>query len=242
MLKEIARAAGMSPSRIHSYLVSLVRAGLAGQDPLTARYDIGPAVLRLGVKALYRLDYVKTSSHAVQRLRELTDFNVLLAIWGERGPVIIEFQRSLFRPLPMNVQVGSSLSLLSTAAGQLFLAHLPRKMTAAHVAHELKLLAAQNSPTQFKTQADIEELISRVRTTGLGRAERVLLPGQLAVSSPVLDQRGQIVSAVSMTAVASRDEFRGESVAVQHLKAVTADASYRLGFSPDERAAAAKKA
>lgn len=49
MLKEIAEAAGMPPSKAHRYLVSLIRSGLVEQDRLTSRYDLGPFALNLGL-------------------------------------------------------------------------------------------------------------------------------------------------------------------------------------------------
>ncbi len=232
MLKQLARAAGMSPSHAHSYLVSLVRAGLARQDDVSQRYELGPLTLRLGIRALYRLDYVKVSADAARRLKDLTDLSVLMVVWGDRGPTIIEFHRSLSRPLPMTVQAGSTLSLLSTAAGRIFLAYLPRKMTETYVANELKVLAVQELPSPFKSHADIDQLIDRIRAARVARAEGILLPGQIGVSSPVFDQDGQVVAAISITAVAIRDEFRDDAVAVQYLKAVTAEASNRLGYDP----------
>lgn len=233
MLKELARAADMSPSHTHGYLVSLVRTGLAQQDDVSQRYDLGPLVLRLGIRALYRLDYVKVSADAAQRLKNLTDFSVLMAVWGDRGPTIIEFHRSLSRPLPMTVYAGSTLSLLSTAAGQIFLAYLPREMTAGYVANELKILSTRAQPSLVKNRANVDKLIDRIRSEGLARAEGVLLPGQIAVCAPVFDRERKIVAAISITAVASREEFRNDAVAVRHLKAATAEASYRLGYDPE---------
>lgn len=232
MLKELARAADMSPSHVHSYLVSLVRTGLAQQDVVSQRYDLGPEILRLGIRALYRLDYVKVSAYVAQRLKNLTDLNVLMAVWGDRGPTIIEFHRSLSRPLPMTVYAGSTLSLLSTAAGQIFLAYLPRKMTAKFVANELKILATQARSSLVKNRADVDNLIGRIQSAGLARVEGVLLPGQIAVCAPVFDRDGSVVAAISITAVANQEEFRDDAVAVQHLKAAAAEASYRLGYDP----------
>ena len=48
MLKDVAASAGMSAAKAHRYLVSFQRLGLVTQDPRTARYDLGPAALKLG--------------------------------------------------------------------------------------------------------------------------------------------------------------------------------------------------
>jgi DNA-binding IclR family transcriptional regulator len=59
MLKDIAAAADMPASKVHRYVVSLVRSGLVEQDPMTSRYDLGPFALSLGLVAVDRLDRVK---------------------------------------------------------------------------------------------------------------------------------------------------------------------------------------
>ena len=40
-LSEVARHCAMHPAKVHRYLVSLVRAGLASQDARTGQYDLG---------------------------------------------------------------------------------------------------------------------------------------------------------------------------------------------------------
>ena len=39
----------MSAAKAHRYLVSFQRLGLVTQDSRTARYDLGPAALKLGL-------------------------------------------------------------------------------------------------------------------------------------------------------------------------------------------------
>ena len=55
-LSEVARNCAMHPAKVHRYLVSLVRAGLASQDARTGQYDLGPAARHLGPEALRRTD------------------------------------------------------------------------------------------------------------------------------------------------------------------------------------------
>jgi DNA-binding IclR family transcriptional regulator len=59
MLKDIAAAADMPPSKAHRYLVSLIRSGLVEQDPLTSRYNLGPFALNIGLVAIDRLDRIR---------------------------------------------------------------------------------------------------------------------------------------------------------------------------------------
>ena len=52
MLRDLAAAAGMSAAKAHRYLVSFQRMGLVVQDPVSTRYDLGPAALRIGLASL----------------------------------------------------------------------------------------------------------------------------------------------------------------------------------------------
>jgi hypothetical protein len=67
MLRDLAAAAGMSAAKAHRYLVSFQRMGLVAQDPLSTRYDLGPAALRLGLASLSRLDAVSSSRATASR-------------------------------------------------------------------------------------------------------------------------------------------------------------------------------
>ena len=65
MLKDVAAAAGMSAAKAHRYLVSFQRLGLVTQDARTARYDLGPAALKLGLASLARLDAMRLARERV---------------------------------------------------------------------------------------------------------------------------------------------------------------------------------
>ena len=82
MLKDIAAAADMPASKVHRYIVSLVRSGLVEQDPATSRYDLGSFALSLGLVAVDRLDRVKLGLAAIDRLRDEINQTTALAVWS----------------------------------------------------------------------------------------------------------------------------------------------------------------
>lgn len=102
MLKEIAEAAGMPPSKAHRYLVSLIRSGLVEQDRLTSRYDLGPFALNLGLVALDRIDRIRLGLLAITDLRDETNETVALTVWSDAGPVVVRWERPR-RPITVNV-------------------------------------------------------------------------------------------------------------------------------------------
>src|SRR5258708_12644987 len=91
-LKELSARAELDPSSAHRYLASFVRCGLVRQDPDT-RYDFGPLALRIGLAAVRRIDPVPLTERALPALVAETGYTPLLAVWSNRGPTVVHWQR-----------------------------------------------------------------------------------------------------------------------------------------------------
>src|SRR5438132_2526917 len=118
----------MSPAKAHRYLVSLIRAGLAEQDRESGRYRLGPLALGLGLAALGAMDVLKSGAEVIADLRAAIDETVLLAIWGNMGPVVARWEESS-RPVATNVRAGWVMPLANSATGRCFAAYLPAALT-----------------------------------------------------------------------------------------------------------------
>src|ERR1700740_601494 len=68
-LAEIARRAGVHPSKAHRYLVSLMRADLVEQDSSRGRYGAGPLAVSLGLARLRDLDFISIATPYLAGLR-----------------------------------------------------------------------------------------------------------------------------------------------------------------------------
>ncbi len=185
-LSEIAKRGSLHPAKAHRYLVSLVRTGLASQDPNTGLYDLGPAARRLGIEALRRTDAVSTASaHAVE-LRDETGHTVNVAVWSDDGPTIVRWDTGM-HALPLVVRVGSTLPLLDSAVGFVFLGYLPASMTA-------EVLKRQKRQRETRTLGpkDICEIKDEVRRTGLGSTANRMIFGLAALAAPVFGADGEL--------------------------------------------------
>ena len=184
LLKDIAVATGMPSSKVHRYLVSLIRAGLVEQDSMTSRYDLGAFVLTAGLVALNRLDRVRLGMAAIGLLRDEINQTTALAVWGDKGPVIVRWERPR-RPITVNVITGTAVSLLMTAAGRAFAAWMPKKTIAPMIAEELK---GGNVPPELKTKAAVDAFLAKVREQGYATIEGShTVPGVEAAAAPVFN-------------------------------------------------------
>ena len=183
-LKALAAHAGMPPAKAHRYLVSLIRCGLAEQDPASGRYRLGPLALELGMAALRDIDVLSLGGEILAELRNEIDETVLLAIWGNKGPVVARWEESS-RPVATNVRAGWVMPLANSATGRCFAAYLPAAMTAPLL--ELPRGASQRYVEQ----------LAEVRARGLSRVQGDLLRGVAAVAAPVFRHDGMIVAVIA---------------------------------------------
>ncbi|MBP0457196.1 IclR family transcriptional regulator [Streptomyces bomunensis] len=207
-LTQIAGACGMQPSKAHRYLVSLARVGLVAQSPSSGRYDMGPAMRRLGVESLRRMDEVALVSDHLPGLRDRTSHAVNLAVWGDHGPVVVRWEYGA-HTLPITVRVGATMPLLNSAMGGAFLAHVPERLTEAVLRGQLEV-AALDAPT-LKRVARIRADVLR---EGVATTVGGVIPGVTSVAAPVFtagDSFPLVVTLVMPGRGVSEQEFAGLS-------------------------------
>lgn len=228
MLKDIAAAADMPASKAHRYLVSLIRAGLVEQDPLTSRYDLGPFALNIGLVAIDRLDRVRLGLTAIAQLRDQINETTALAVWSDNGPVIVRWERPR-RPITVNVVTGTALDILTSASGRVFAAWLNNEAVGKLIAKELK---AGKTPPDLKTRADVDALLATVRADGYSAiSDYYLVTGVEAVAAPVFNFRNEITMVMLAVGVKGMFDTSPESPVVSGVKEAAAALSVRLGYT-----------
>jgi len=232
MLKDIAAAADMPASKAHRYLVSLIRAGLVDQDPMSSRYDLGSFALNLGLVALDRLDRVRLGLTAIADMRDEINQTTALAVWGDKGPVIVRWERPR-RPITVNVITGAVLDLLSSATGRVFAAWMPKKTVAPMIADELK---NAKLPPELKSKAAVEALLAQIRAQGFAATNgQHKVPGVEAVAAPVFNFKNEITMAVLVVGVQGMFDSCADSDVVKCLVRHAEALSLRLGASGEPK-------
>ncbi len=232
MLKDIAAAADMPASKVHRYIVSLVRSGLVEQDPMSSRYDLGPFALSLGLVAVDRLDRIKLGLSAIAELRDEINQTTALAVWSDNGPVIIRSLRP-YRPITVNVVTGTALQLLTSASGRVFAAWLPRQTTAALMARERATLAL---PPSLLSTEGVDALLEQVRVDKLSVVNDYhLVPGVAAAAAPVFNFKHELTLSVLAIGVKDMINLSPDGRVVTALKRCAENLSLRLGHNSQEK-------
>ncbi|MER5435208.1 IclR family transcriptional regulator [Streptomyces sp. NPDC002588] len=221
-LSAIAQASGMQPSKVHRYLVSLGRIGLTSQDPASGLYDFGAAMRRMGAESLRRTNEVAVASGHAMQLRDRTGHSVNLAVWGDRGPIVVSWAYGT-RPLPLTVRVGATLPLLTSSVGQVFLAHLPQSLTDEVLGGEL-----HGRETEW-TGERLAALRAQIREQGHVVTHSGVIPGIISVAAPVFAAGDPLPLAVSVVLPESLGTPDHLAELTRELRDTTAAASHELG-------------
>lgn len=215
MLRDLAAAAGMSAAKAHRYLVSFQRMGLVMQDPVSTRYDLGPAALRLGLASLSRIDAVKLARERVPALLAETGHTLAIAVWGNQGPTMVHWTEAP-QTVPVTLRLGDVMPLLTSATGRCFAAFMGIEgRDAARVEPMIRneLAVLQQLPNTGlalvdvpQSQQAVHDLLAETRRQGMGRVVHSLLPGVGGFCAPVFDAQGRLaLGLVVLGSVATLD-------------------------------------
>ncbi|OSZ73946.1 IclR family transcriptional regulator [Hydrogenophaga sp. IBVHS1] len=220
MLRDLAAAAGMSAAKAHRYLVSFQRMGLVIQDPLSTRYDLGPAALRLGLASLARIDAVRLARERIDGLLNETGHTLAIAVWGNQGPTMVHWVEAP-QSVPVTLRLGDVMPLLTSATGRCFAAFMGDQgrdkeriepMVAAELV-QLKNLPRSGLPLVDvpRNAAEVQAVFEETRRRGLARVVHSLLPGVGGFCAPVFDAQGRLaLGLVVLGSVATLDtEWEG---------------------------------
>lgn len=204
-LSEIGRGCDMPPSKAHRYLASFVAAGLVRQKGRSGHYDLGRAALHLGLAALARHDFVNAAADGLADLSADTGMTVLLSVWANQGATVVRWERGA-SPTDTSMGLGTTLPLLTSATGQVFLAWGPPRAIALARAAQMHRLSRQPDPVPDMDPDDegLAALVARIRAIrarGFASVEGRFIPGLVAAAAPVLDWQGEAQAAVTLVGI-----------------------------------------
>jgi DNA-binding IclR family transcriptional regulator len=225
-LKDLARAADMTPAKAHPYLVSFGKLGLIEQDPVSGQYGLGPLAMQLGLISLQQVDPVRLAIDELPRLAMQLGCTVSIAVWGSAGPVIVRVEEG---PTPVHVAMrhGSPASLRHTGTGKVF--------AAFHTRPEVEQALARENAVGALDEPDFAAELADIRTTGIARVQDEWMPGISAMAVPVFDGFDRLALAIAAISPSQMLDLRTSSPQTQALRSLSIQLSRRLGASIESR-------
>lgn len=239
-LRDIARSAGLHPAKVHRYLVSLVRAGLASQDPATGMYGLGAFAVQLGLAALRQNDVISVASLHLNDVQTAPAQSVILTAWGGTAPTIVRRIEDARSPVYRHAAIGSALPLFGSASGLAFAAYLPESLVERFLHEEVQRITdAKTAQRHADTTAHV---LRRVRRDGYARVRDQFVAGTASLAAPVFEADGNVGAVV---AVIGRTAELGEDLearASKRLLECTGKMSLALGYTGAMRPISATEA
>jgi DNA-binding IclR family transcriptional regulator len=193
-LSSLSRKTGLQPSKLHRYLVSLVKYGYLSQSDVTGVYDLGVGVRQLGVAAFNRFDEMKVIGDAIYRFALERDCTLFHYIWTEMGPTLINVEFGNHRP-PVALRVGSVLPLCGSASGRVFLAYLPKSVTAAVLKKEKEM--AKAAGLKLLSDRELEAELRKIKSSLVYTTNQTIASNiTFAAVAPILDRDNRLFSTV----------------------------------------------
>lgn len=196
-LKELSSILGLSSSRLHKYMVSLLRMGYISQEEGQG-YVLSKSCLMLGVAALSRIDPIQSAFSAAHQLNAELDKTLSVTIWNGKAPLVIQWLDAS-QPIAVNIRLGMELSPFYSVSGRIFLANLPEKRLKAMLDEfYLNPPALPRYRGQHLERDAFEQHLMQIRHDNLCCFYSDFLPDINVVGSPVIDYNGHISSVISL--------------------------------------------
>ena len=230
-LKNLSDRLELSPSRLHKYLVSLLRMGYIVHDNGSS-YTLGRACLTLGVAAIRRIDPIRLAFTAVEELNETTDKTVSVTVWNGQAPLVIKWLDSSY-PVAVNIRLGLELSPFFSVSGRVFLANLPperREAVLESFFQQPPALPRHHGKTL--QQDDFRQHLEQVRQDNLCCFYGDYLPDLNVAGSAIYDVNGNISSVVSLMGMAGDTDISPGSRLHEALTSCVEQVTREIGGQP----------
>jgi DNA-binding IclR family transcriptional regulator len=222
---EVATELGIHKSTAYRLLTTLRDRGLVEQDASTEKYRLGFGVVLLASTVTADLDVLRCARPVCERLSEQTQETVTVAVLEDDEAVVIHQSISKVSALGLD-WTGRHTPLHATAAGKIFLAHMPVDQRRRLLRRPLERFTEYT----IVDPATLWDHVQRGAHDGFAYTLEELEVGLNAVGAPILSFDGGVVGAVSVSGPAFRLPANFVPEAARLLNEASAEISRCLGF------------
>ena len=192
-LSELAGRLELPPSTVHGIVRTLVDQGMVVQEHGLGRYQLGPAVLRLGSVYLDTLELRSKAIPWAEDLARRTGCAVRTGVLLLDDVVIIhhEPRPDGSRQMP---EVGIVIPAHASALGKAILAFDDEAASRILAAAPLRSMTGET----ITSPIDLKQQLADIGSTGLAREQEEAVLGECAIAGPVFDVSGAPVGAIGL--------------------------------------------
>jgi DNA-binding IclR family transcriptional regulator len=193
-------------------------------------YVLGSGLIELSELALGSMDLRQFAAEHLRQLQQQTGHTVHLAqLTGDEIVYIDKVDSRAFDAVKLPSRIGRAVSIYASAVGKVILAYLSRQERDRLLSH---VTFERYTDTTFADRESLEAELVRVAERGWASDNGEHDAYVMCVAAPIKDSRGQVIAAVSITAIeviATLEQLTGKLPLLLDTAALI---SKELGYTP----------
>lgn len=226
---EVAEALGVNKSTAFRILETLISFNVVAQDKVTAKYKLGPGILRLSDQLVKNLNIISTAKPLMTHLVEETGESSHLCMLSNDSAVVIE-QIMTDSRLSVNAKVGNSEPIYCSSVGKCLLAYCEEEK------RESILSRISFTPYTKNTITSAEELrkeLKEVVARGYATDEGEMSEDVMCIAAPVFSHTGEVLYSVGLSGPKNRIRSKKLDTVARQIIAAANKISQQLGYEPE---------
>ena len=192
---ELSRQLGLPRASVFRMLHTLEKSGFVERAGENTQYKLSLGVLRLGFEYLASMELTEHGRPIIEALRDATDYSAFIVVRDQREVVFVAKATGKNTQFHA-IQVGARLPAHATVLGrQLLCCMTMAELTALYPEDTLQSF----TPKTPKTVAELKAQLDTDRRNGYGISQGGFETGICTIASPVLNDRLEVIAAVSIT-------------------------------------------
>jgi DNA-binding IclR family transcriptional regulator len=233
-VRHMASALKLPPSNLHRLLSTLVENGFVHQDEHTARYSLGPELLRWAQLITARAPLREIALHQMRALVAVCNETVFLGLYDEvRQEMMFTANVESEHPLRYVIDLNQWIPMNTGASSLAILAFLPPEQRDPIVERRLRFETPSQGAVANRARLHVELGAIRRRGYAFSRSKRV--SGAIGIAAPIFGTGGKVIGDLIITVPEQRFERKDTEklarLVMKHAAAVTADIG---GSRPEE--------
>jgi len=223
-VSEISEEIGLHKATTHRILTTLMNYGYIERAADGQKYCLGLRLSELGFKVVRRMNLRKEALPLIQQMLDQLGETCDLCVYDHGRVFYLDVLQSR-HAVTVAATPGQRLPMHCTASGKLFLAYLPADV----VSKALDVKLTGYTPKTITSLEQLHQQMEVVRQQGYSVDDQEFEIGLWAASAPILNQRGEILAAVSVLSPTSRITPERSQEIIQALTETTRLISRRFG-------------
>lgn len=220
-LSQLVRQLHLPKSSVHSLLLTLERAGYLSRLAPTGQFICGEKLIQVAMLAFDNAILRQKATPILVKLMRATGLTVHLATrW--RNEVVLTARVGPVIGRPLATWIGKRVDAHCTSVGKCLIATLPDDELLALVRDRGLLRHNDNTITNLRK---LKEELARVRRVGYAWDNEEEEVGICCLGVPVIDSRGRVVAAVSISGETAQFSQQGPQYFLAHLQSTTRELS-----------------